>query len=88
MTTDPQAKPTCIRDLRGPKADVLTRLANDFAISQEMSAYLTAEVGQSPHAGVVVHAHRQAQNGECHIAISITRLFAWLLLLSSILLSG
>ena len=81
MPTD--SKPKCVRDLRGPKADVLAKLATEYDLAPELSAFLTAKVEQSPHAGVTVHAHEQGDANNFHLAISITKLFAWLLLLSA-----
>ena len=77
--TDPNAKPNSVRDLRGPKADVLTKLASDYDLSPELSAYLAARVDKSPHAGVVLHAHEQTNGSDLHVSISITKLFAWLI---------
>jgi hypothetical protein len=76
-------KPKYVRDLRGPKADVLAKLKSDYDLSPELDAYLTAKVESSPHGGIVVHAHEQFDGLNWHIAMSLTKLFGWLLFISA-----
>lgn len=84
---DPNAKPNAVRDLRGPKADVLARLGTDYDLAPELAAYLTAKAAASPHAGLIIHAHEHTDGANQHIAISISKLFA-LIALCSLCLCG
>jgi hypothetical protein len=75
-------KPKCVRDLRGPKADVLAKLPTNYDLPPETLSYLTAKAEAAPHAGLVIHAHEQSDGDGLHVCFSITKLFVWAILLS------
>lgn len=79
MPTDPNAKPTAVRNLRGPVSDLPAKLDDDHALSPELNAYLKAKLAACPHGGVTVNAHELQSGGDFHISISITKLFLALL---------
>lgn len=80
----PETKPKAVRNLRAPKSEAITKLGADYDLSEPFRAYLTALIEKCPFAGVSVDAHELSDNGTMHIHASITKLFAWLLIISAL----
>ena len=71
-----QPKPgTSLRNLRGPKADVLATIAAAEGVSDHVKAYLTAVVEACPHAGVILDTHFATENGDFSQHIHLRKLY-------------
>ena len=81
----PEPTPLAVRNVRGPKAEVMAAILNDPSLAPEDKAWLSAKVDAAPFAGVTVNAHAQTHEGALHLSASITKLFGVLLILSAIL---